>query len=504
MAQAITSTNGMDDLTAFGSLANSGADLTNYTNELQKDREIRSLAIRRLKRSDVTGVLCPNFNYKPHTAIQDKLAAYSNVDLSQYPFLEPKIAIDLIQSNELQNIQTFSSNIHDLSVSSSVLLQKLSNSKEFLEVLTNNLFLALESNNPPLVVSLSAVTTIFLQITNEDNNMILIDSGLSLNLYDFLSSEDPNIIVSGLYLAESISSSSVYGRDSLLCYGIHSLIIELASKEEFSIPACSAILSIFSKFHCTDLTIVCTCIEPLAPLLSLPPPSSQLILNAFVEMTNCGPSIGIHIHKSNLFPLIVSFLSNEELAPTAIRLIGNLSVGQPFLIQSLLDSNLIPLLLPLIENPSLTADVIWVLCNAIESFSSPFVDLFTSQQFLIQILNIANEGGIDDRREASYLIATIVIFGGEAIATIFKTIGKYNELASALVEMLGCGIEPNVKRCQDAILQLILLENGNEIIAALEENDIRQRCVELEENDSLQIVQGASYLLNLLDKLENQ
>ena len=83
----------LDELSMIGSMQNSGVDLTNYKDQLQKDRNSRTLNLRSMKRPSISGLRNANFQI-------GSLRNSSLVDLNLLPFMTPENVIQTFQSGD--------------------------------------------------------------------------------------------------------------------------------------------------------------------------------------------------------------------------------------------------------------------------------------------------------------------------------------------------------------------------------------------------------------------
>ena len=164
-----------------------------------------------------------------------------------------------------------------------------------------------------------------------NNQIEFIDNGLTSSLYDFLSSDSIPLLESVISLVDVIAECSEYANESLLCFGIHDLLIDtVLSKrtENLTNKAANTLSLIFSYDNAKkqiDFVVVATTLSSLVPLLDLD--SLQVIkstLKCLHGMTNQYPILNRNIYELGLFPRIVGYLRVPELASEALKLIGNL------------------------------------------------------------------------------------------------------------------------------------------------------------------------------------
>ncbi|KAH0787960.1 hypothetical protein GPJ56_008116 [Histomonas meleagridis] len=329
---------------------------------------------------------------------------------------------------------------------------------------------------------------------------IYIDSGLCMCLFDFLSSQSLPLLEASIALVDTISESSGYGRDSVLCLGLHTFIIEIAKSEineQITVQACESLSKIFSNKQHIDSNTLTSCVEPIAELLSLHSVHAvYIILACFISMTNKLPALVFNMYDLNLFPVIVNFLHNPELIGMALPLIGNLSVGQSFHIKTLLDCGLFPLLMQLIQT-EFTADVYWVLSNILESVPQMTIGLF-NPNFVAQTVEIAMTSSFEVKKEAAFFIATLMLFTQNADLKYFKN----EDVVDLMIEMLGCSSNLIVLRCLDALLRFVHVNSttgDEEFLSLLQTKDLYNPLNNLIERGSHMIKERAEFLLCNLD-----
>lgn len=481
-----------EDFEGFGSLSDTGADLSNYREQLTRTRNSRTLTLRRINhRPTITKLLKNNMTPQP---------ANDFIDSTNFPFLDPSNVISTINSGNLQDIAQMCSSIVACAQNTPRLLSTLLKSADLAEALTN------EMNNSE---SIDYTAMIMLTITilfplAEQTHDIYIDSGINMNFSDYLANPNPQFVLSTIALIEAISEYSAYGRDSILCTGLLFDLVDLALKttdQQIMEACCQAILKVFANPALIDPSQLLDCFESVARLLSIQSSHAiQSVIDIFVEMTNKMPSIVFRLFKMDLSSQIVQLLSEPMLIGAVLHLIGNMSVAQPSQINTMLGNGLFNYLIQLVGS-EYTADVYWVFSNLIESVPQSMIPLF-DDSFVYKSVEIANESNFETKKEATYFISTLIIFAELSQISVFI----HPDIVDLLIEMLGCGVGLIVLRSMDSLYKFVqFYRNGSvtkEFITAIIESDARDRLENLIEQKLPYIEERAKYLLNQLDMLE--
>lgn len=474
-----------DDTDALVTLKSSGADLSDYRDQLARERSARTLTLRRTNRTSIASLIG-----KP------KVTSGPLVDVSNFPFLDPNYVCNTLRSGSISNLEEMLNNICGFTQTSSKLLKNVYLNEElpsvFIEALGNGL--------PSLQVVniLKTISVIFPKC--EANQIRYIDEGLTMLMFDFLSSEDINILYAAICLIDVIVEVSSYARDSILSFGLHISLIEIAQmnhNQQLIISACETLYHVFSNPQSIDSTTLTSCVEPMASLLFLQDDQAEaIVLNTFVAMTNKMPALVFTMYDLDLFKHVVGLLSNENLIAATLPLIGNMSVGHAENIRTLLNCGLLEILMQLIDS-SFTADVFWVLSNLVESMPHVMMEKF-DMEFVHNVADVADASSFEVKKEASFFIATLILFtdSQDLIGFMFKTV------LEVLVEMLGCGVGLIILRCLDALLRFsYALQStvNDDFVALIHESDLADSLNRLTNEGSTLIQERAEFLLNQLE-----
>jgi hypothetical protein len=178
-----------------------------------------------------------------------------------------------------------------------------------------------------------------------------------------------------------------------------------------------------------------------------------------------------------MFSRVVEFLDAPELVSPALRLIGNLSIAQPFQLRTMLNAHLAPKLLDLLKSEH-AADVFLVLSNLPEAVPALILPLIDAE-FVDRLLEIIDTSGYDIQKEATFFLSTLILFSADTELPRFAVA----PVTDVLVAMVGCGVEKVVLRCIDTIGKLVRCTGSDaeavKAVKALAESDLMDRLGEL-------------------------
>ena len=210
-------------------LEESGADLRNYRDQLQKDRNSRTLMMRASKHPSI-GKLRLGKCSSPSLGPPSLLTAEQ-----EEKFL-PEHIQQVLESHDDTEIQNLINSINaEISEKPRVVLIVTRNSIIF-EPLVEALDAGLNENT---IISLfSFISLLFINAKTTINE--LVDSDLCVPLLNFLSSDSQTLVSASFELIVTISENSSYGRDAMLSFGIHTILMDYAknSTDNSMIESC--------------------------------------------------------------------------------------------------------------------------------------------------------------------------------------------------------------------------------------------------------------------------
>ena len=483
-----------DDLCNFGSMQNSGVDLRNYKDQLQKDRNSRTLTLRSMKRPSISGVRNSNFQ------VGSCSRNLSLLDVNPLPFLNPEHVAEVFASQDESTIKTLINQIADTFEESPKLISKLAKNTEIFQPIIDCLNGEISES---LVVSiLQFITIIFPQCTIQGMNAF-VDCDLCFSLYAFITSDNPTIIAAAIQVVAVISEQSSYARDAIISFGLHTSLMEQAQAgdEQLSIACCDALNKIFANPDPIDSATIIESVTPMAQLFSLTSiPALQSVIECFVEITSKMPSIIFTLYDLDLYPTIIGFLSQQELLASTLSLIGNMSVAHPPQIRCMLQLGIFDTLLGLIGTDYATY-VFWIFSNMLESVPQDMLPYFTDDLVSNAISSVL-DASFDVKKEATYFLSTLIVFSDPETVPHFMT----QEITDMVVEMLGCGVTMIVLRCIDTLICFVHVMKTNpecaEFQAILMNTDIIDRLNDTINPDSPFVSERAEYLLQQIQGFE--
>lgn len=487
-----------NDLDIFSSIKSTGVDLSDYREQLALERTARTLTLRRSQRPSISHILS-----RAPTSSQSILKN-PLIDSANFPFLDPNYAVQQLTSKNLASLTEFLNNITVCAQQTPRLAQSLARNPDISEPFIN----ALNAEYPEQIQILLVRALAVIFPISGDNQNLFIDDGLTYFLFDALSSESLPLLESSILLTDVISEYSSYARDSILSFGLIDFLVKIAKSEKnesLTIQACEALNKIFSNKVGIEGTILASCVQPISKLLELHSIQAvNIVILCFLHMTNKSTALVFTIYKLNLFPIIVSMLDNQELIQNALPLIGNISVGNSEHISSLLNCGLFQALMPLIDT-EYTADVYWVLSNLVESMPNLTVPLFTTD-FIDKSVDIATSAAFDVRREATFFIATLIIFTSIEDLSFFLNENTLDLICQMLALNNAVLI---VLRCLDSLIRIACYivthpqAEVGEILSALLDEHLNDKLQLLTESESKPIQERAEFILSQINDLGN-
>ena len=478
------------DFSNVNAMKSTGADLTQYSIELQQERNNRSLTLRRSNRPSIAGLLNKGGNSSNRTSL---------IDPTKYPFLNPDVAVQILSSGNASKISEFAANILTTSAASPKLLSSLAKSQAVCETICE--VFADESNEQTLVNIMNIIATIF--PLSENMKEAYIDGGVILTLLGYLESESQLLACNSILLIKTLCDASVYARDSILSFGVLSTLMTLAgtqTDETIVVDACRTIASVFESKEPIDSNILTSSIPELAQLLGLPFPQAVCsILNALVSITTHLPTIILDIFNTGVVPAIIEMLDNKDLAAAALPLIGNLSAGHPTHIQQMFDAGLIDRLTPLIST-RLAGDVFFVFSNLVTSVPNLVIPLF-DQGFIESAIELAETSMFDIKKEIVFFLTTLILhMGSEEMLAFIRP-----DVIDLIIEMLGCGVPTTILSCLDVIQKFAVAISNSEadpsLISPSQWEDLACALDDLADRGTPAVKEKASYLMEKLDQM---
>lgn len=478
-------------------IIDSDVDLSSYNETLQKQRNNRSLSLRQGSIKSI-GIKSSGSNKSSLLVAPE---TQNTCGISEEELISVLNGADSFQiSNALTQIV---SSVQKNPKSA----PQITNSTEISEPLVSSL----QAGHTESVVIqiIDAISILYPLCTNLQEK--LIDDGLTISLLDFIESESAPLLYATIQLITVLAETCQYSRDSLLGFGIHSYLFEIAMKggkrgegldnmiaiDPFTDAATHALNRLFSFQADIELDIISSCLDPFMPLLELQSVSSvKNVIESLTEITNKMPALINLLFDKGIYVQIAELMQIQELIQPSLRLIGNLSIGQPAHIEIMLQQGLFDILLQLMDS-EFVSDALWICSNIMESVSSVFLPLI-SEDFMKDVMNLAVEGNYETQKEAVFFLATYILFTPLTTLQAFIT----EDVTEDLTKMLACGVEAIMMRSLDSIMRIYRYEAtqlGTEIFKSLlVDFDIVDRLHELTEQNSVDV---ATHAANLMSEL---
>ena len=496
------SSNDLDGMKSLSSLKGNGLDLSAYRQQLENDRNSRSLIYRRTNRPTIAGFLSKTGS--PNRSV--------SLVSQQYPLLDPKISIPILEGTDVAKINEFCSNVvacHN--VNSKRYLSELSNSEPLVVALIRALSKSFPRNT---LISLMGTIAILFPL-NSNMYETYFDNDLLFILLSFLSEITPeelansaeaqNLIGSTIELIGALSDCSLYARNSVLCLGLHSLLIDIAKSEvtqALTYASCHCLQRVLGRPEKIDSEVTQCLIQPLSTLLHISNHSAICaILTSFYSLTSKCPSLIFDFYEGEepYSDLIVRMLTEEDLAPAALPLIGSLCNAHAPQVQRMLNLGLFDILMRLIHT-NLTADVFWVLTNLIEAIPSVMIQIITPD-FINTAISTASESSFDVKKEIIYFICTLALYFKPEELSIFTQ----PQVIDSLVDMLECGVGMIVLRCLD-VFQVFIINIGRGILSknfidVLTDDNVIEQLESMSHKKLPIVTPRANYILSMIRQL---
>jgi hypothetical protein len=278
----------------------------------------------------------------------------------------------------------------------------------------------------------------------------LIDTGICCTLINFIPGLTTSTTIAALEFVNSISRASGYGRDALLCCGIHESIVQIAASpatpHELCQAACSALSHIFGNPDPVDLDTIVRFVTTAAPLIELSYlPALHSVLELFAHLTAKMPAISSILCEKAIEINTIEFLSKSELTSPALSLVGNLAVAEPKYVRKMIGGGLLESLSRLLESDHAAA-VLWVFSNLIESVPTVFRGWLTIE-FMQTVVELATLS-FEVRCECANFLGTVLVFAARP-----DLAGILADGVAVLVGGCGCGDPAVAARCLDGIFR---------------------------------------------------
>jgi len=322
----------------------------------------------------------------------------------------------------------------------------------------------------------------------------------------------PNLLTSGqLEVAEAtvkliyvISEHSAYARDAVLCMEIHDILIALAKRcvsPQLTGGCCQCLLRVFATTGGIDSEVLIRAAHAMVGLLGMDSVEVvSAVLDCYVQMSNKYTTLVVTLYDLGLFSLAVQLLDNAELAPAALRLVGNLCVAQPAQIRTMLDVGLIHKTIAFLETEH-AADAFWVMSNLLEMVPHEIIPL--DDGAVARVLEIIATSSYDVQKEAAFFLSALILLTSASLLPKFMI----QSVMEPLVDMLGCGVRMVALKCAWALVWFCKSARespsaAGALAAMLTDSDLRSRLDDLlDERDPSLLTESAEILMAMYGSL---
>ena len=367
-----------------------GIDLSQYQNDLAKQRSAQSISIRRTFQSDEA---------TPQSRLMKPLRSPRLQTLD-----EPEVKIDDVsdafQSHNIKIIQAICSKITQ--EQNSQLIAVIIENDEVLDMIANVANLVCSNSS-----DLQAYLNLILSLADKENanNMltdVLIQTQSILDSYPF----------EMLSFYRSLCNVSSYGRDAILCTGISYsifLFCEKAEDAKIAVLASSVIHAIFSCNEIIANEVLRDYLESVINLLNVQNEDViYYIILSLIDIVSQDRSLIDVLYQHNVHAFLVKALDNEKLIKPSICLAANLANGESSQIEKLFQIELIPKIL-LLPNDLLNGDAFFMLSNCAEAAMDQMLPIFDFP-FLQKVKILLTDCPYSVFKDASFFLATLLVF----------------------------------------------------------------------------------------------
>ena len=296
------STSSNFDADSFLSVTTSGADLTHYQEQLTRERNSRTLNLRRA------------FGARPQIPGLGQSSGRKLIPMAPPPALEPANALEAVNSGSIDKIRPLFDTVTDIAGRAPKLLNTLLHSQEFLETLSNSIGMGYDNEATVCLMKLIAAVFPFCgTLTNQ-----FVDGGMCMYLNDLL--QAPDVALEAINLTSVISARSEYARNAVICMGIHETLIRVAKDQvslEVTIACCKCLLTIFTTGGTIESECLIESAKEMYELLSIDSAEvKSLVLSCYVEMSdehNEYTTLVFTLYDLGLFPEVVKFLDDPDV-----------------------------------------------------------------------------------------------------------------------------------------------------------------------------------------------
>lgn len=481
------------DFDASDSLKSSGADLTEYREQLMKDRNARTLVMRRMQRPAIAGVLGMPRSTPRKASLFDQMSTLT---------ITPEQLCDILKSQSLQRISDTGQAICQFASTSPQVISNLFTSMKAEKALVECLAASWVDDNGRINL-MNIIAALFPKSPQGVQNAF-IDDELISTLMGFLESTNRALVIGSLKLIGATCLTSSYAGDTVLSFGMHEEIVRLALSGDIVVSeaCCECLNLVFTNKTNIDSDTFPDCIPMMNSLLHLPSPKCVAsILYAMYSLTTNNSALVFDLDKTDLYASLPKMLEVKELVTPALLLLSNMASGTPSSVRILFENGLFPALMALMQTDQLSY-TFKAMSSLIESVSSIMLPLLTLE-FVGSVVSLVKSCPFGVKTEGTFFLSTLINHIEVERLPLFIN----SDVFDILTEMLSCGTSDIVIRCLDALIRLsektLSQDQREKCLALLRDSEVARRLDELTEKaDNSMISYRAEFLLSLYEKTD--
>lgn len=305
-------------------------------------------------------------------------------------------------------------------------------------------------------------------LANETNQEFLINSLASMNTYFPSLLESPQFVSPILMLITTFSKTSTYARDSLICYDIHTLILNLIqsnadSQSEILELSCHALLAIYGNPGEIEESAISESIDSLLELYQI---DHILITNAALEcltsIINQKESVADTLIERGAFTRFTELIDKPPFISNLLKFTDILIACCSKPDSAMITQQIIPNIFALLPNESFTSDAFHILSDLLAKMPR-IISPLISDEFIQSSLSISSNSTIAIKIEIGYFLATCIQnLSSERIRPFLN-----EQFFDIIGEMIASGLHKVIIECINGIRSLILLFADDQFVLTI-------------------------------------
>lgn len=365
--------------------------------------------------------------------------------MDQHPKYTLETAIAAIKSHDVTQINDLHHFIQDEIKLDSNLIRDMTSSSDFLQALSD---MVSEFKSEDILECTYQLAEAFLPILPDKNKIEFVDSGIEFCLPEALNSKNTEFILKTVDFIIFLAKQSEYAIDSLFSFGIHTQLLDIAESNMTiggssinRVVADHALTGVFTLFGMHE-NILSTILQSTLPrvtqmmLDTKDVEEKKILLKTITEITNQRSSFCFILYDCGAVPTIYNMIDDPNYITTALPLIGNLCLSSREHVEELISMGLPKKLVDLLKQPEYAVDAYWCLSNLTEAapdlVSNKIVNEENMSRLLEFILKDTNSENINLKKEATFFLATLIMFVSRNYQHAFLKHGIFEALVSVL------------------------------------------------------------------------